>query len=185
MVGPSSGEDHDPDRTQRVSSLRDVFRLLNRMRDEGVVDQYAIGGATAVLFYAEPTRTYDLDVFVNLETPIENPLAPLSRIYFWAEEQGFQPKDEHLLIAGVPVQFLPVHNDLAEAAVTKAQVHDYEGEPVRVVDPEHLTALALQAGGPRRRERAWLLLETGLVNRKRLREMLKAHAIAARIPDDA
>ena len=168
-----------------MSSLKDVFRILNRMRDEGVVGQYAIGGATAVLFYAEPTRTYDLDVFVELETSVENRLAPLSRPYSWADEQGFHPRDEHLMIGGVPVQFLSVHTPLAAAAVAKAQVHDYEGEPVRVVDPEHLTALALQAGGPRRRERAWLLLETGLVDRKRLREMLKAHAIAARIPDDA
>ena len=50
-----------------MSSLADVFRVLNRMRDERIVAQYAVGGATAVLFYAEPTRTYDLDVFVTLE----------------------------------------------------------------------------------------------------------------------
>ena len=49
-----------------MSSLADVFQVLNRMRDDGVVADYAIGGATAVLFYAEPTRTYDLDVFVTL-----------------------------------------------------------------------------------------------------------------------
>ena len=61
----------------------------------------------------------------------------------------------------------------------------YEGEPVRVVDAEHLIALALQAGGARRRERAWLLLETGAVDRKLLREVLTTHAIAVKIPDDA
>ena len=33
-----------------MPSLADVFRVLNRMRDEGIVAQYAIGGATAVLF---------------------------------------------------------------------------------------------------------------------------------------
>ena len=37
--------------------------------------QYAIGGATAVLFYAEPTRTYDLDVFVTLQATGEDVLA--------------------------------------------------------------------------------------------------------------
>ena len=42
-----------------MSSLADVFRVLGRMRDEGIVNQYAIGSATAVLFYAEPTRTYE------------------------------------------------------------------------------------------------------------------------------
>ena len=59
-----------------MPSLADVFRVLKRMRDEGVVAQYAVGGATAVLFYAEPTRTYDLDVFVTLEAAGQDVLAP-------------------------------------------------------------------------------------------------------------
>jgi len=181
------GRRHDEHGRPRdtVSSLKDVFRILNRMRDERVMEQYAIAGATAVLFYAEPTRTYDLDVFVTVETSTGDPLAPLSRIYAWAKEQGFHARDEHLMIRGVPVQFLPAYNALVTAAVTRARVHDYEGEPVRVVDAEHLIALALQAGGARRRERAWLLLETGAVDRKLLREVLTTHAIAVKIPDDA
>ena len=168
-----------------MSSLADVFRVLNRMRDERIVAQYAVGGATAVLFYAEPTRTYDLDVFVTLEAAGNDVLAPLSRVYEWAREQGFGLQAEHLMIDGVPVQLLPAYNALVEAAVSTARVHDYGGVPVRVVDPEHLVALALQAGGARRRERAWQLLETGAVDRVRLRRILTTHAIAAEIPDDA
>ncbi len=168
-----------------MSSLADVFRILNRMREDGLVAQYAIGGATAVLFYAEPTRTYDLDVFVTLEAVDADALAPLSRLYAWAREQGFGLQAEHLLIEGVPVQFLPAYNALVQTALSTARVHDYGGVPVRVVDPEHLVALALQAGGARRRERAWQLLEAGAVDRERLRRILTNHAIAAEIPDDA
>jgi hypothetical protein len=40
-----------------MQSLADVFRVLADMRAARVVTDYAIGGATAVLFYAEPTRT--------------------------------------------------------------------------------------------------------------------------------
>ncbi len=168
-----------------MSSLGDVFRILNRMQDEGLVAQYAVGGATAVLFYAEPTRTYDLDVFVTLEAFGNDELAPLSRVYEWAGKQGFGLHAEHLLIEGVPVQLLPAYNALVEGALLTARVHDYGGVPVRVVDPEHLVALALQAGGARRRERAWQLLEAGAVDRERLRRLLTTHAIAAKIPDDA
>ena len=168
-----------------MSSLADVFRVLNRMRDERIVAQFAVGGATAVLFYAEPTRTYDLDVFVILEALGNDVLAPLSHVYEWAREQGFGLQGEHLLIEGVPVQLLPAYNPLVEAALSTARVHDYGGVPVRVVDPEHLVALALQAGGARRRERAWQLLETGAVDRERLRRILTTHAIAAEIPGDA
>ena len=168
-----------------MNSLADVFRVLNRMRDEGIVAQYAVGGATAVLFYAEPTRTYDLDVFVTLDAIGKDVLAPLSRVYEWAREQGFDVQAEHVLIAGVPVQLLPAYTALVEAALATAQVHDYAGVPVRVVDAEHLVALALQAGGARRRERAWQLLETGAVDRGRLRQILATHTIAAEVPDDA
>ena len=168
-----------------MPSLADVFRVLNRMCDEGIVAQYAVGGATAVLFYAEPTRTYDLDVFVTLQAAGEDVLAPLSRVYEWARGQGFVVQAEHLLIAGVPVQILPAYNALVEAALATARRHDYAGVPVHVVDPEHLVALALQAGGARRRERAWQLLEVGAVDRDRLRQVLTTHAITAEIPDDA
>ena len=85
---------------------------------------------------------------------------------------------------GVPVQILPAYNPLVIDAIETARVHDYEGVAVRVVDPEHLIALSLQAGGARRRERAWLLLQTGIIDRPRLRALLDAHGIHVEIPDE-
>lgn len=154
------------------------------MREERIVLDYAIGGAMAVLFYAEPTRTYDVDVFILLRPDQEKSLAPLSSIYDWAQAQGFDMKSEHLMIHGVPVQLVPAYNDLVVEAVQNARLHDYEGVAVRVVDPDHLVALALQAGGARRRERAWQLLQSGTVARERLRAILTKHSISAQIPDD-
>ena len=167
-----------------MSSLADVFRLLNRMRDDGVVSDYTIGGATAVLFYAEPTRTYDLDVFVTLPAHQTRELVSLSLVYEWAQERGVRVDAEHLMIEGVPVRLLPSYNDLVEAALETARVHDYEGVPVRVVGPEHVVALALEAGGARRRERAWQLLQSGAVDRGQLQALLTAHDIPAELPDD-
>lgn len=167
----------------RMPSLADVFRVLNEIRAAGVVDEYAIGGATAVLFYAEPTRTYDLDVFVTL--PVTDAgLTPLSSLYEWTEARGFSTVGEHILVYGVPVQFLPAYNALVGEAITEARQLAYEDVRIRVVDPEHLVALALQAGGSRRRERAWQLLEAGEVDRQRLRTVLTRHGVSAEIPDD-
>lgn len=163
--------------------LGDVFRVLNEMRSEGVVSQYAIGGATAVLFYAEPTRTYDLDVFVMLPAQDAN-LVPLSAIYQWTQARGFATLGEHVLIHDVPVQFLPAYSALVEEAVADAKELEYEGVKVRVIDPEHLVALALQAGGARRRERAWQLFEAGQIDRHRLRALFARHGISAEVPDD-
>ena len=107
----------------------------------------------------------------------ETTLAPLEAIYEWASARGYRAHAEHVLIHDVPVQFLPAHNDLARDAVVTARTHDYEGSYVRVIGPEHLAALALQAGGARRRERAWQLIESGQVDREALKTLLSKHAI--------
>lgn len=160
-----------------MATLKDVFSELQSLKDEGVVRDYAIGGATAVLFYAEPARTYDLDVFVLTNIPTGS-LVSLTPFYEWAERKGFKTSAEHIMIHGVPVQFLPAHNALAEDAVSTAQTLDYEGVPVRVIDPEHLAALAFQVGGSRRRERGWQLLEEpGVIDRAKFEALCKAHDI--------
>src|SRR5262245_28866809 len=102
-----------------MSSLGDVFRTIGEMRHARVIDSYAIGGATAILFYAEPTRTYDLDVFVTFPTE-ESTRSPLSQIYDWARTRGFTTIGEHVLILDVPVQFLPAHNALVAEAIAAA-----------------------------------------------------------------
>jgi len=155
------------------------------MQQEGVLTDYAIGGATAVLFYAEPTRTYDVDVFALLPSMDQSGLVALAPVYRWAESRGFPVDAEHLLVHGVPVQILPAYNALVAEAIRTARVHEYQGVTVPVVDPEHLIALALQAGGARRRERAWLLLQAGVADRVRLRAVLDAHGISVEIPDEA
>ena len=167
-----------------MSALAQVFAALNQMRDEGVVEQYALGGATAILFYAEPTRTYDVDVFVLIAGRHDDALVSLSPVYEWASANGFDVDAEHLLVHGVPVQILPAWSSLVVEAIGSARIHDYDGVMVRVVDPESLAALALQAGGARRRERAWQLVESGAVDRARLRDLVARHHIDAVIPDD-
>ena len=166
-----------------MSTLADVFRELNTLKADDLVGDYAIGGATAVLFYAEPARTYDIDVFVVLPQTAPGSLVSLDPFYEWARERRFPVDAGHILVHGVPVQFLPAHNALAEAAVATARTLDYDGVPVRVIDPEHLVALAFQAGGHKRRERAWQMLEVGAVNRQDLRELLSAHGIMMEIDD--
>jgi hypothetical protein len=167
-----------------MNSLADVFRKLNQLREAGVVGNYAIGGAMATLFYAEPTRTYDLDVFVLLPQDASSKLVSLDGIYQWARSQEFALEAEHVLIHGVPVQFLPAHNELVEEAIDTARELAYEGVPVRVVDPERLVALAVQAGGARRRERAWQLIELGDLDRALLRSILSRHNLVFEIPAD-
>ncbi len=159
-----------------VSSFRGALRTLNQMRDAGVIEQYAIAGAIAIVFWSEPVPTYDLDVLVFLP-PAAGPLVSLAPIYRWADEHGYPAEDEHVVIEGVPTQFLPSPNALADEALESAATFDYEGVQVRVVRPEYLIALysVPEARTPKRRERAAMLLESADLNRGGLDDILRRH----------
>jgi hypothetical protein len=147
--------------------LAEVFAILARAVGEGLVRDYALVGAVASIFYAETIRTYDLDVAVAL--PASNRLlVSLEPLYAWLGAQGFVPDREHVVIHGIPVQFLSSDPPLWADAVAEARTFDYDGVGVRVAGPEHLVLMALEAPSMRRRERAALLVESGAVDPERL-----------------
>jgi hypothetical protein len=161
-----------------MPSLADVFRTLNDMRSEGIITEFAIGGGMAALFYAEVMRTYDIDVFALIPSH-SGPIIRMTEIYDWSRRHGFETDMEHIVIHGVPVQFLAANEGLEREAVTEAQTIDYQGVPVRVIRPEYLVALYTRAGGARRRERTSSLLEAGVLNHQELHEVLDRHGLAA------
>ena len=66
----------------------DTLRTLNTMKAEGVIEEYAIAGAMAIVFWAEPVPTFDLDVLVQLPQE-EGELIRLDGIYRWASSRGY------------------------------------------------------------------------------------------------
>ena len=46
--------------------MKKTLEVINGLEKEGTIKGYAIGGATALLFYAEPALTFDVDIFVFL-----------------------------------------------------------------------------------------------------------------------
>jgi len=159
-----------------VASLASVFRILNEMKSDDIIQDYAVGGAMTILFYAEPTRTYDLDVFVLLSDS-ETSIVLMTPIYDWLKVRGFEPDAEHVMVHGVPVQLIPSYNNLVEEAIAEAQHHEYDDVSVRVTAPEHLVALAFQTGGGKRRERAFQLIETSDIDQSKLEDLLSRHEI--------
>jgi len=159
-------------------SFREAIVAVGRLREDDVIAEYAIGGAMAMVFWAEPVATYDLDVFVLLPAA-SGPLVSLAPIYEWAKKQGYALQDEHIVMAGVPVQIIPAHNDLAEEAVREAVMLKLEGTPVRVIRPEHLIALYLEPSARTRKrlERVASLLEGDLVDRSRLDAIVNRYGL--------
>jgi len=144
-----------------MASFADALRVLNDLKQAQVVEDYAVAGAMALVFWTEPVPTFDLDVLVFLPDS-DASIVSLAPIYGWAAERGYTTQAEHVMIEGVPVQFLPAHDELADEAIEQAATLEYEGVPVRVVRPEYLVALYLEPGARtlKRRERAAALRES-------------------------
>jgi len=160
-----------------VDNFAIALDAISDLKRDGVIIDYAIGGAMALSFWSEPAATFDLDVFVLLKSI--GILVSLDQIYRWARERGYPEKAEHVIVAGVPVQFIVAPDDLAAEAVHAAADLDYNGHPVRVMRPEFLIALYLQPAARTRRrlERVAGLLEEGNVDRLLLDDLLKRYKL--------
>ncbi len=144
-----------------MATIADVYRALNSLVEEKIVEKYAVCGGTAALFYdTETLRTYDIDIFVFL--PQSGFLIDLSAIYSWGRNRGYGVDAEHLMIHNVPVRVLVAGEGLELEALETANILDYDGVPVPVVKPEYLVLLYAKVGGRPRIRRALDLLELDL-----------------------
>lgn len=159
--------------------MEKVVHVLNELEKEQLITGYALGGAVAFLFYAEPVLTYDLDVFVFLP-PSSEKLMTLSPIYEFLKKKGYSAHREHILIEGIPVQLIPAYNILIEEAVKKARVTKYKKAPTKVIRPEHLLAIALQTGRLKDQERVLQLIRQTKINRNLLTGILRKHNLTAK-----
>jgi len=159
-------------------SFRDALLAIHGLRKDGVITEYAIGGAMAISFWSEPVSTFDVDVFALLP-PTSGPMVSLEPLYTWASRHGHAIQQEHIIMGGIPVQIIPAHNALAEEAVHEAATLDLEGLAVRVIRPEYLIALYLEPSARTRRrvERVVALLEESDVDRTRLDALLKKYGL--------
>ena len=155
--------------------MKETLELLNRMKREGVLEDYAIGGAVASIFYIEPATTYDLDVFVRLQEEHESSLTIMKPVFAWLKKEGYEFLGEHILLEGIPVQFIPVYNNLLKEAVENASVLMYDNVPVRVIAPEYLIAIMFQVNRMKDRERALRFFEEYEMDRDKLARILKEY----------
>lgn len=159
--------------------FREALATIGRMQRDGIILDYAIGGAMALIFWTEPVPTFDLDVFVVLPG-MPSALVSLDSIYRWTNANGYAAEGEHIMIEGIPVQMIPAHNVLADEAIENAATLDYEGVSVRVIRPEYLIALYLEpsASTAKRLERVAALLEEAPLDRPSLDSILQRHRLA-------
>jgi len=152
--------------------LAEVLRGANGLVAAGLIEDWALGGALATIYYVEPFTTYDADIFF---IPKDKGLtAGIPAIYAHLQTQGWQVEREHLLVRGFPVQFLAAHG-LTEEAVREAERIDYEGVPAKVFRAEHIVAIAASVGRAKDKARIEQLLQQADLDRTYLENVLHRH----------
>jgi hypothetical protein len=153
--------------------MRETLKIINQMVKSGVIEEYAIGGAVAAIYYLEPFDTADLDIFVQVNAPGSD-----------LTKQGSEAKGEFISIEGIPVQFLPVFNPLTEEAVETAQTIKYARVTTRIMRAEYLVAIMLDTGRPKDYLRISMFLEEGAVKMRQLYAVLKRHGLMKKWKDN-
>ncbi len=156
--------------------VKNTIKVLNEMRNKGIIVDYAIGGGIATLFYIEAFLTYDLDIFIIPKGEDKKGIIDISDMYDFLIKKGYKWEGEHIIIEGIPVQFI-VANELEEEAIKNAKEIKFENIPTKVFSPEYLVAILLKVGRKKDKERVEKLLEQKNLNKKKLSIILERFKI--------
>ena len=154
-------------------------KIINEMLAAKVFENYALGGALAVTFYTEPIATQDVDIFFQIKEAESN-LLILSPIYDYLTRKGYTAKAEHIIVEDLPIQFLPVFNELTREAVENANGFELEDTTIRVMSPEHLVAIMLETGRTKDYLRISMFLHDDLIDLDKLKKILQRHDLSAK-----
>src|SRR5260370_13980596 len=175
LSGTGEGMGVDP----TGASIERVFQRLNELERTGLIGRYAIGGAFAFIYYAEPFETDDLDIFTHIPSP--RALIDLSPIHEHFRKLGY-PEEGEKILEGVPVQILPAAGPLEEEAIQQAIEITVGQESARVFTAEHAVAIALKTNRPKDRMKILHFQETATIppNRDRLDSILTRYGLVDR-----
>ncbi len=152
--------------------MEKVLKVIKELKGKEVIRNYAIGGGIAVMYYVEPLLTYDLDIFF---IPVKDSLDVLSPIYNYLKKKSYRAYKEHVIIEGVPVQFIPVYNELVREAVENSVEAKYGRIKTRVISLEYLVTIIFQTFRPKDRERIIKIMEEAEVDLIFLKKILKKY----------
>jgi len=149
--------------------LGPTLELINQLESEGIIQKPTIGGSVAIMYYAQPVNTDDLDMFCHI--PNQGVLIELGPIYRRLEELGCKVKDLYINVRGVDVQFLvPDNQPLVEEALDNAVSVTIDNVKTHVFEYEYALAVKAEAG----RSKDWAHIATAVESATPNKEKLDA-----------
>ncbi len=160
--------------------MKEALNALNSLKQEGVIESYAIGGAIAASFYIEAVNTEDVDAFLFMSPSEGALLLSLPPIYDALKKLGGVVEGEYVRFGEWPVQILPAYKPLIEEAIKNAASVNYGDISTRIFTPEFLCTIALDTGRMKDYYRVASFIEQQQVNMAALREMVKQYGLEDR-----
>ena len=158
--------------------MKKTIEIINELKRKKLIEDYVIGRGIATIFYVEPFLTYDLDVFIipSPKGEEKNLILP-TPVFDYLKDKSYYWKGEHIVVEGLPVQFIPV-DKLEEEAVRNAKKIEYEGVKTKVMTPEYLISVLLRAGRKKDIEKIKKLLEQTKIDMKKLEDILHKYGLS-------
>ncbi|PIP12806.1 MAG: hypothetical protein COT45_04875 [bacterium (Candidatus Stahlbacteria) CG08_land_8_20_14_0_20_40_26] len=153
--------------------MKNTLKVINELREKGLIKDYAIGGGIGTLRWVEPFFTRDLDIFIILaQESKDKKLINLSPIYDYLKSKGYNEWiGQWLIIEGIPVEFIPAFG-LAKESVENAIETNFEGVKTKVMTPEYLISLLLKASRDKDKIKIKMLLEQTRIDMEKLKALL-------------
>ena len=162
------------------TSFARIFSELELALREGVIVRYGVAGAIGATFYVEAVATEDVDIFVAVDHASGSSLDPFRAVFDHFIARGATWQDEHLVIGGWPVHFLPSTGPLVDDALAHAVINEVEGQVVRVLPLEHLAAIAIETNRLKDRARMLQIWASEQLDRARFLALIERFGLGRR-----
>jgi hypothetical protein len=163
---------------------KDVFSILNKLRTDGAIGEYAVAGSERAWGGFIDTLPGAIDILMSRPSnPIQENPVPASVAWFAERVAESKSSRTNFDIAGTTVQFWPVTTALCAEAMERAIKHEIELKGfdalvrTRIVRQEHFVALMLEGIIPGGDFIIAQILEDEEVDLLPLKEVIGRHAL--------
>lgn len=162
--------------------LEKALAVINKMVEDNIIEDYAIGGAFAALFYVEPFETLDVDIVVFLpQEEMRKAVVTLTPLYDYLRGLGYSEEKEFVIIESIPIQFLVGGTPLLDDAVRTAVPQKFRSIPTKVMRVEYLLALMADRCQAKDKARAEMVREQDVdVDYAVVDKIIKQHHLEAK-----
>ncbi len=157
-----------------------AFKVISGMYKQGILTDYAICGAVALMYYTEPFATLDIDIFF---IPSEkDKIIVLTPFYdYLIKKRGYKTFKEYVMIEETPLQFIPTSNELEKEAVKNAIKIKYKDIELKIVRIEYLVAIFLQVFRKKDIAKLVKIYDQVKLDKNLLRKVLKKYKLEGKL----